>query len=94
MKRTTVMAEERVLAEIERYARLDGRPMAHLVRDAMERYVTDRAAASAAQLPPFVGLAEGTDPDVASRDEEILRREWPDHIHRSEVDAGDGATGG
>ncbi|CAN5527036.1 hypothetical protein BH20CHL6_BH20CHL6_15490 [soil metagenome] len=88
------MADERIIAEIERYARLDGVPMAHLVREAMDRYVSSRGAASTARLPSFAGLAEGTDSDVASRDEEILRREWPDHVHGSEVDAGDGSAGG
>lgn len=85
MKRTTILVEEAVYAELEAYAHRDGVPTAHLVREAMERYVAEREKTAEPQpLPPFVGMFEGTGESIASRDEELLP-ELADEIYRTEV---------
>ena len=75
MRRTSILLEPGLLAEMERLARRSGRPTAHLIREAMERYVATEAGDVVA-LPAFVGIGEGPG-DVAERDEEILRAELP-----------------
>jgi hypothetical protein len=76
MKRTTIMVEESVLAELERLARRQRRPTAHLIRESLEKYVTDARLMQGTTLPAFVGLGEGPG-DVAERDESILSTELP-----------------
>jgi predicted transcriptional regulator len=73
MRRTSVLLDPQLLAELERLARRSGRPTAHVIREAMERYVAE--AAEHAELPSFVGIGAGPG-NVAERDEEILRDEW------------------
>jgi hypothetical protein len=79
MKRTTIMVDQALLAELERLARRQGRPTAHLIRESLERYVTDARGDEEHQLPAFVGIGEGPG-DVAARDEEILKRELPQQV--------------
>lgn len=62
------------MTELENLARQEGRPTAHLIREAMERYVADRRQPRA--LPSFVGMGRGPG-DVAERAEEILEQELP-----------------
>lgn len=76
MRRTSILVDPGVLAELERIARREGRPTAHVIREAMERYVVGRRSARRT-LPGFVGIGRGPG-DVAGRDEEILDREFPD----------------
>jgi hypothetical protein len=85
MKRTTIMVDEATLAELERLARRSGRPTAHLIRESLERYVSDANAGEAWQLPSFVGIGHGSG-DVAAHDEEILQRELPAHVHEEPAD--------
>ncbi len=74
MRRTTILADPRILTELEQLARAQGRPTAHLIREAMERYVASERQPR--PLPGFVGIGRGPG-EVAMRDEEILERELP-----------------
>ena len=65
------------MTELERLAHRAGRPTAHLIREAMERYVA--AESHPRELPGFVGIGRGPG-DVAERAEEILERELPAHV--------------
>lgn len=65
------------MTELERIARREGRPTAHLIREAMERYVTDQRQPR--ELPGFVGIGRGPG-DVAEHAEQILERELPAHL--------------
>lgn len=68
------MLDPGLVAELERLARRSGRPTAHVIREAMERYVADERTGGEERLPAFVGIGQGPG-GVAERDEEILRRE-------------------
>ena len=70
------MLDPWLIAELERVARRSGRPTAHVIREAMERYVAEQRPAAEDRLPAFVGIGQGPG-GVAERDEEILRRELP-----------------
>lgn len=65
------------MTELERLARRSGRPTAHLIREAMERYVAEESQPR--DLPGFVGIGQGPG-DIAERAEQILERELPDHL--------------
>jgi len=58
MRRTSILLDPGLLAELERIARRQGRPTAHVIREALERHVAAEAAELRA-LPGFVGLAHG-----------------------------------
>jgi len=77
MRRTSILVDPRVMTELEQLARRAGRPTAHLIREAMERYVTEQRQPRA--LPGFVGIGHGPG-DVAEHAEEILERELPAHV--------------
>lgn len=80
MKRTTILADEAILTELEYLARADGVPTSRLIREALERYVAERTAARARRLPSFVGMLRSGDPTLAERDEEILAAELPEAL--------------
>lgn len=77
------MLDPALIAELERLARRSGRPTAHVIRESLERYVTDARESERGRLPAFVGIGQGPG-DVADRDEEILRRELPAKLHDDE----------
>jgi hypothetical protein len=81
MRRTSILVDPLVMTELEQLARRDGRPTAHLIREAMERYVAERRddASTPRELPAFVGIGQGPG-DVADRAEEILEAELPAHV--------------
>jgi hypothetical protein len=81
------MAPESTLAELERYARLDGVTLGHVVREALEEYVAGRAETTEAKLPSFVGMFASGETDVAERAEEILREELPRFLESEVNDA-------
>ena len=58
MRRTSILLDPGLLAELERIARRQTRPTAHVIRDALEQYVSGQHAAQQA-LPGFVGLGHG-----------------------------------
>ena len=77
MRRTSILVDPLVLTELEQLARAQGRPTAHVIREAMERYVMDERKTR--ELPGFVGLGSGPG-DVAERDEQILEHELPSAV--------------
>jgi hypothetical protein len=83
MKRTTIMLDPSILSELERIARRTGRPTSHVIRESLERYVTDAREHEAQRLPSFVGKFSGGkdgNGNVAERADEILREELPEHL--------------
>lgn len=73
MRRTSILLDPGLLAELERIARREGRPTSQVIREALDAYVADRVGAER-NLPGFVGIARGPG-DVAGRVEEILAAE-------------------
>jgi metal-responsive CopG/Arc/MetJ family transcriptional regulator len=70
MRRTSILLDPGLLAELERLARRDGRPTAHVIREALKSYVAQQAPEERV-LPAFVGLGhpEGLAVEPASPDE-------------------------
>lgn len=58
MRRTSILLDPGLLAELERIAHRQGRPTAHVIREALERYASALREEHRA-LPAFVGLAHG-----------------------------------
>ena len=85
MKRTTIMVDESILAELERLARRQRRPAAHLIRESLEKYVTNARLMEGTTLPAFVGIGEGPG-DIASNDEAILQAELPKTLSQEATD--------
>lgn len=85
MKRTTIMVEESTLAELERLARRQRRPTAHLIRESLERYITNARLMEGTTLPAFVGMGEGPG-GIAGNDEAILQAELPKVLRRETPD--------
>ena len=75
MRRTSILLDPGLLAELERIARRDGRPTSQVIREALDAYVERRREERS--LPGFVGIARGPG-DVADRSEEILAEETRD----------------
>jgi predicted transcriptional regulator len=65
MRRTSILLDPGLLAELERIARRQGRPTAHVIREALEQYVTAHADEQRT-LPAFVGLGRGPEGAVIS----------------------------
>jgi hypothetical protein len=85
MKRITTTVDPATYARLDDLARHDGVPTARLIREAMERYVTDREAAlEPSPLPDWVGMIEGDGEPFAERIDEILA-EYADEMYRTEV---------
>lgn len=77
MQRITTNVQSDVYARLEDLARLRRVPTARVIREALERYVTDEEAAREPEpLPEWVGMLEGPGGTWAERDEEILRAGW------------------
>lgn len=73
MKRITTTVDPSTYAQLEDLARRDGVATARLIRDAMERYVTEREREmEPLPLPDWVGMFEGDGEPFAERTEEIL----------------------
>lgn len=73
MKRTSILLDPGLLAELERLARREGVPTSQVIRRALQEYVAAREPA-VRDLPGFVGIGRGPG-DVADRVEEILAGE-------------------
>jgi hypothetical protein len=83
MKRTTVMVDEGIYAELETFARRDGVSTGRLIREAMERYVTDRQERNPEgerELPSFVGSFELNGPPWAEDTTDYLREHYPRYL--------------
>ena len=70
MKRTTVFLPESLERDLQGYARRAGKPMASVVREALETYVVSRRE-SGSRLS-FVACGAGARTDVAERHEQLL----------------------
>lgn len=85
MKRITTTVDPSTYGLLEDLARRDGVATARLVRDAMERYVSDRQSEmEPLPLPDWVGMFQGDGQPFAERVEEILG-EVTDEVYRTEV---------
>jgi metal-responsive CopG/Arc/MetJ family transcriptional regulator len=60
MRRTSILLDPGLLAELERLARRDGRPTAHVIREALEAYIAQQVPEERV-LPGFVGLGHRSD---------------------------------
>lgn len=74
MKRTSILLDPGLLAELERLARREGVPTSQVIRRALGDYIASQEP-EVRSLPAFIGLAKGPGGDVAERAEEILARE-------------------
>lgn len=84
MKRITTNVDPVTYARLDELAQRDGVPTATLLREAMERYVTERETSlEPAPLPDWVGMFEGDGEPVAERVDEILG-DVVDEIYRTE----------
>ena len=81
MQRITTNVEPGVYSRLEDIARRRAVPTSHLVREALERYVTETEAAQEPEpLPDWVGMLDGPGGPYASRDEELLAETWESAI--------------
>lgn len=79
MKRTTILADERLLAEVAAVARRRGVTTSHVVREALERYVSDEQA-EPQSLPDLVGMFAWEGEPTGTTAEEVLERDWPGEL--------------
>ncbi len=86
MRRTTILAEERLLAEVNAVARRRGVSTSHAIREALERYVAGEQAEEQ-PLPVVVGMFAWEGEPTGEHAEEILAREWPAAIAEEDDDA-------
>jgi len=95
MKRTTILADERLLAEVTAVARQRRITTSRAIREALERYV-ESVQAEARPLPAVVGMFDGPAEALGQQADEILHAEWaealsgeaPDQQLRRETRAG------
>jgi predicted transcriptional regulator len=81
MKRITTSVDPATYASLEDLARQGGVSTSSLIREAMERYVSDREqAAEPRPLPDWVGMLEGDGTPFAERDEALLDAWWPEEL--------------
>lgn len=71
VKRTSILLDPGLLAELERLARSEGVPTSQVIRRALQSYVAAQQP-EVRRLPGFIGIATGPGGDVAERAEEIL----------------------
>lgn len=76
MKRTTIFIDEALERELKAIARRHRRPVARLVREAVERYVISARREHAPRLR-FIGAGRSGRDDVAERHEELLFESGP-----------------
>ncbi len=79
MKRTTILADERLLAEVGALARRRGVSTSHAVREALERYVAEGQDEDQ-ELPAIVGMFVWDGDPAGESAEEIIEKSWPDAI--------------
>lgn len=72
MKRTTIFADDDLLAALKRIAREDGTSVADLIRRALEAFLAERKQPN--RLPRIVGVGRSGRKDVSERHEELLWR--------------------
>lgn len=77
MNKTTIYFPDELHRSLKVVARRSGRSQAHVIRDAVERYLADGER----QLPASIGI--GDDPGLDARDSEAwLEEQWAarDHV--------------
>lgn len=72
MKRTSLFLDEKLMAQLQRYARRHGVSFASVVREALAQYV---AEPKAAQLPSVAGRFSSGTADTSERVDELLWRD-------------------
>ncbi len=77
MKRTTIFLPEQVEKDLHHYARLDNRPTASLVREALEDYVAKRSTPQS--LPSFAGQFASGHRDTAENHDDVLFKTLTPH---------------
>jgi predicted transcriptional regulator len=86
MQRITTNVEPGVYARLTDLARHRAVPTSHLIREALESYVSEQEAHLEPEpLPDWVGMLEGPGGPFATRDEETLRESWAQSIDPREV---------
>jgi hypothetical protein len=75
MRRTTVFLEEALLKQARARARREGKSFAAVVREAMERYLSDAASPRAVRLPSLTGRFASGHTDTSDRVDALL---WKD----------------
>jgi hypothetical protein len=80
MKRTTISLPDALAAALNREARRRRVPVSQIAREAIEARL-GRSKRARRRLP-FIGIARGGDRTTARDAEEVLAREWADHIAR------------
>jgi predicted transcriptional regulator len=75
MKRTTIFIDEHLERELQALARRERRPMAGIVREAVEQYVVHARAAAPQAHRGFVALGRSGVRDTAERHEDLLWEE-------------------
>lgn len=82
VRRTSILLDPGLLAELERIARRQGRPTAHVIREALERYAA-KARMQQASLPAFVALGRA-EADPSQPDEAAGSAEGDDRVDATE----------
>ena len=86
MQRITTNVESGVYARLTDLARHRAVPTSHLIREALQSYVSEQEARLEPEpLPDWVGMLEGPGGPYATRDEDVLDRSWADSIDRHEA---------
>jgi hypothetical protein len=81
MQRITTNVEPSVYVRLTDLARHRAVPTSHLIREALEQYVSAQEGLLEPEpLPNWVGMLEGPGDPYAARDEEILDGSWADAI--------------
>lgn len=70
MKRTTIFADESLLAALQKLAHKQHTSLAAIIRTALEQFVSQQEAAG--PLPSFLGIGRSGRKDVSERAEELL----------------------
>lgn len=76
MKRTTIFADEELLAEIREISAKEKKSVAEVMREAMQSYVQKKTPAK--RKLSFLGIARSGRKDIAARHEELL---WKKNKH-------------
>ena len=86
MQRITTNVESGVYARLTDLARHRAVPTSHLIREALESYVSEQESHLEPEpLPDWVGMLEGPGGPYAARDEGVLDRSWADSIDPREA---------
>ncbi len=78
MKRTTIFIEEAVEQDLRLLAKRRATPVAVLVREALDTYLTEHRRTER-DLPAFVGVDRSGHTDTAERHEDILFQDLEPH---------------